>query len=87
MPGQGLQEKAARRQPGLVPQGLLARTRAAVARLEKPLDLAVNTRVDLRAGGRMVGVISPVAGLRERMDVRLEISTGSEGRSAGFVLP
>lgn len=43
------------------------------------LDFAMRTLIDLQQAGRLVGVISHVAELRERMDVRLEIVTGPRG--------
>lgn len=43
------------------------------------LDFAMRTLIDLQQSGRLVGVISHVAELRERMDVRLEILAGPRG--------
>lgn len=37
------------------------------------LDAALNALLDLRASGRMVGIISHVAELKERIDVRVEV--------------
>lgn len=51
------------------------------------LDLAINTLVDLQQSGRMVGVISHVPELRERIDVRLEVLGGAGGSRAVFHLP
>ncbi len=51
------------------------------------LDLAIGTLLDLRKGGRMVGVISHVAELRERIDTRLEIVSGNKGSTTRFLLP
>ena len=51
------------------------------------LDLAVNTLIDLQQSGRLVGVISHVAELKERIDVRLQVDSGRDGSSARFVLP
>ena len=51
------------------------------------LDLAINTLIDLQASGRLVGVISHVPELKERIDVRLEIRPGSGGSRARFHLP
>lgn len=53
---------------------------------EEVLDLAVRTLTDLRRGGRLVGVISHVQELRERVDTRLEVSAGTGGSRARFVL-
>ena len=51
------------------------------------LDLAVNTLIDLQKSGRLVGVISHVADLKERIDVRLQVTAGKDGSTAKFVLP
>ncbi len=51
------------------------------------LDLAVNTLIDLQQSGRLVGVISHVADLKERIDVRLQVESGRDGSTAKFVLP
>lgn len=49
------------------------------------LDLAINTLLDLQAQGRLVGVISHVPDLKERIDVRLEIESSRTGSTARFV--
>ena len=51
------------------------------------LDLAIDTLLALQASGRMVGVISHVPELRERIDVRLEVMAGPAGSRAAFRLP
>ena len=51
------------------------------------LELAINTLIDLQATGRLVGVISHVPELKERIDVRLQIKTGKSGSTAAFQLP
>ena len=51
------------------------------------LDLAVNALVDLQERGRMVGVISHVPELKERIDVRLDVQTGRSGSTARFIAP
>jgi DNA repair protein SbcC/Rad50 len=51
------------------------------------LDLAIDTLMDLQQSGRMVGVISHVPELRERIDVRLEVVAGTGGSHAVFRLP
>jgi DNA repair protein SbcC/Rad50 len=51
------------------------------------LDLAIDTLLDLQQSGRMVGVISHVPELRERIDVRLEVRPGTAGSRAAFHLP
>ena len=50
------------------------------------LDLAYQTLVDIHSEGRLVGVISHVPDLKERIDARLEIKPGTRGASARFVL-
>ena len=51
------------------------------------LDLAIDTLLALQESGRMVGVISHVPELRERIDVRLEVVAGPAGSRAAFRLP
>ena len=51
------------------------------------LDLAVRALVDLRERGRMVGVVSHVPELKERIDVRLDVQTGRSGSTARFIVP
>ena len=50
------------------------------------LEAALRALVDLQKGGRLVGVISHVPELRERISARLEVSPGRSGSRAGFVL-
>ena len=50
------------------------------------LDLAFNTLYDLQEGGRLVGVISHVTELRERIDTRLEVLPKDRGSVARFVV-
>ncbi len=50
------------------------------------LDLAINTLLDLQSGGRMVGIISHVPELKERIDVRLDIETDRSGSRVSPVL-
>lgn len=49
------------------------------------LDNAIQCLIDLQKGGRLVGIISHVPELKERIDARLEISTAKEGSKAKFV--
>ncbi len=49
------------------------------------LDLALQALMDLQTGGRLVGVISHVSELKERIPARLEIVPGSRGSRAEFV--
>lgn len=51
------------------------------------LDFAIHTLIDLQQAGRLVGIISHVAELRERIDVRLEIRPGASGSRAELQLP
>ncbi|OEF97391.1 AAA family ATPase [Desulfuribacillus alkaliarsenatis] len=48
------------------------------------LDYAIECLIDLQKGGRLVGVISHVPELKERIDVRLEITPAKEGSKAKF---
>lgn len=49
------------------------------------LDEALKVLIDLRESGRMVGIISHVPELKERIDVRLEITSTQGVSSAQFV--
>jgi exonuclease SbcC len=51
------------------------------------LDEALKVLMDLRETGRMVGIISHVPELKERIDVRLEITPSQSGSTARFVRP
>ena len=53
---------------------------------EDVLELAMRVLTDLRAGGRMVGIISHVQQLRERMDTRLEVLADRESSRVRLVL-
>ncbi|MBM3300319.1 MAG: SMC family ATPase, partial [Deltaproteobacteria bacterium] len=48
------------------------------------LDLAFRALVDLQRGGRLVGIISHVPDLRERIDARLEVMPSRDGSRARF---
>ncbi|MGF7185445.1 exonuclease SbcC [Desulfitispora alkaliphila] len=50
------------------------------------LDFAMKALIDLQQGGRLVGIISHVPELRERIDARLEVVSESRGSRAGFRL-
>lgn len=50
------------------------------------LDFALRALTDLQAGGRLVGIISHVPELKERIDARLEVTAGRTGSMARFVL-
>jgi exonuclease SbcC len=51
------------------------------------LDAALDTLLELRDYGRLVGVISHVPELRERIDCRLEITPTPRGSTARLVVP
>jgi DNA repair protein SbcC/Rad50 len=51
------------------------------------LDLAFRALVDLQRGGRLVGIISHVPELKERIDVRLEVTRANRGSVATFIVP
>jgi DNA repair protein SbcC/Rad50 len=48
------------------------------------LDLALDTFMDLQRGGRLVGIISHVPELRERIVARLEITATRAGSTVSF---
>ncbi|MTV48197.1 AAA family ATPase [Heliobacillus mobilis] len=48
------------------------------------LDLAMRALIDLQKGGRLVGIISHVPELKERIDARLEVKATERGSTAGF---
>ena len=48
------------------------------------LDMAIRTLTDLQKGGRLVGIISHVSELRERIIARLEVIPGQRGSKAVF---
>jgi exonuclease SbcC len=48
------------------------------------LDLAMRTLIDLQSEGRLVGIISHVSELRERIDMRLELRAGASGSRVVF---
>ena len=51
------------------------------------LDRVVQTLQSLQAGGRLVGVISHVRELGERIDARLEVHKAKDGSRTKFVVP
>lgn len=53
---------------------------------EASLDQAINCLIDLQDSGRMVGIISHVQELKERIDTRLEIRADKNGSKAAFVM-
>lgn len=50
------------------------------------LEAAIEALEELQAGGRLVGVISHVPELKERIPVRLEVTARQDGSLAAFVL-
>ena len=48
------------------------------------LDAAVKTLIDLQQSGRLVGIISHVPELKERIGARLEVTTTQRGSRAKF---
>lgn len=50
------------------------------------LDSAINALMDLKNLGRLVGIISHVEELRERIGARLEVSLGKNGSHAKFIV-
>jgi len=51
------------------------------------LELAIRTLVDLQATGRMVGIISHVAELKEQLPLRIDVAAGRSGSSIRVVTP
>lgn len=54
---------------------------------DESLDHAVASLMSLKEGGRLVGIISHVGELKERIDARLEVTAGKSGSTAHFVVP
>ena len=50
------------------------------------LELALETLVELQSGGRLVGLISHVPELKERIDTRIEVRPGRGGSVLDFVI-
>ncbi len=46
---------------------------------QESLDLAIRTLIDLQASGRMIGIISHVAELKEQMALRIDVSSTRNG--------
>jgi len=46
----------------------------------------MDTLTELQSSGRLVGVISHIAELEERIDAKLSVTTGSGGSTARFEL-
>ena len=54
---------------------------------QEDLDAVLQSLQDLQVGGRLVGIISHVGELRERIPTRLELSKGRAGSEAHFEVP
>ena len=52
---------------------------------QESLDLAIRTLIDLQASGRMIGIISHVAELKEQMALRIDVSAGRNGSQIKIV--
>lgn len=50
------------------------------------LDNAIECLLDLQQGGRLVGIISHVPELKERVDAILEVTSGKDGSKTQFKL-
>ena len=48
------------------------------------LDIAIDCLIDLQDNGRIVGVISHVQELKDRIDVKLEVTSTNKGSKAEF---
>lgn len=53
---------------------------------QESLDNAISCLIDLQKGGRLVGIISHVSELKERIDARLEVTPAKEGSHIRFNL-
>lgn len=51
------------------------------------LDNAIKTLMELQSGGRLVGIISHVAELKERIDTYLEVTSTKDGSYTEFFVP
>ena len=50
------------------------------------MEFAVRALIDLQKGGRLVGIISHVSELKERIDARLEVKPTERGSRRVFKL-
>ena len=48
------------------------------------LDNAIDSLLELQKGGRLVGIISHVQELKERVDAKIEVISTKEGSTANF---
>lgn len=49
------------------------------------LDYSIRILIDLQKSGRLIGIISHIPELKERIDARLEVKTGEQGSTAKFI--
>ncbi|MEL7566042.1 MAG: SMC family ATPase [Dehalobacterium sp.] len=49
------------------------------------LDYSIRILIDLQKSGRLIGIISHIPELKERIDARLEVKTGERGSTAKFI--
>lgn len=54
---------------------------------QESLDLAIKTLIDLQHTGRIVGIISHVAELKEQLTQRIDVIAGRQGSSVNIVVP
>lgn len=59
-------------------------TKASAAWTRRPLDLALRTLDELKQGGRLVGIISHLEEIKQRIPARLEVLPGPDGSRAAF---
>ena len=52
---------------------------------DETLDLVMRTLEDLRAGGRLIGVISHVSEMKQRISARVSVARGAEGSTVRLV--
>ena len=48
------------------------------------MDNAIDSFIGLKRSGRLVGIISHVEELKERIDAKLEVTSSSKGSTAKF---
>ena len=48
------------------------------------LDIAIETLIDLQDNGRVVGIISHVQELKDRIEVKLEVTSTNQGSKVEF---
>lgn len=53
---------------------------------QESLDSAINCLIDLQKTGRLVGIISHVQELKERIDTRLEVTSSTKGSKTEFIV-